>query len=182
MAVSSSAGGGRALKPASIRGLILAAALVAGVAAFFYWTFARAPAAPDVALVSIRGEKLAIAELRGRVVVVNFWATDCAICVKEMPELARTYQRHRERGMEFIAIAMRHDMPSRVVDYAGRNALPFKVALDVNGELAQAFGSVRFTPTTFVIDKRGKIVARIQGEPDFAKLNALIEEKLKDSN
>jgi peroxiredoxin len=66
------------------------------------------------------------------------------------------------------------------VDYAARNALPFKVTLDLNGELATAFGSVRFTPTTFVIDRRGKIVARIQGEPDFAKLNALIEEKLKE--
>jgi len=96
--------------------------------------------------------------------------------------MVRTYERYRERGFEFVAVAMRHDPPSRVVDYAGRNRLPFPVALDLNGELAAAFGSVRFTPTTFVIDKRGRIVARIQGEPDFAKLNTLIEEKLKDSN
>ena len=175
-------GEGRFLKAVSVRGLILAAALAAGVAAFLVGSFTWTPSAPEVAFVSIKGEKLATAGLRGRVVVVNFWATDCAICVKEMPEMARTYERYRERGLEFVAVAMRHDPPSRVADYAESNRLPFKVALDLTGELAAAFGSVRFTPTTFVIDRRGKIVARIQGEPDFAKFNALIEEKLKDSN
>ena len=151
------------------------------MAIFLVASFTRTPAAPDVEFVSIRGERMATASLRGRVAVVNFWATDCAVCVKEMPEMVRVYERFRNRGLEFIAVAMRHDPPNRVVDFAGRHALPFKVALDVTGELANAFGSVRFTPTTFVIDKRGKIVARIQGEPDFAKFNALIEEKLGES-
>jgi peroxiredoxin len=168
----------RFLSAASVRGLILAAALVAAVTLFLVATFAWAPAAPEVTFVSIRGEKLAIAGLRGRVVLVNFWATDCVICVKEMPQMVSTYERYRGRGLEFIAVAMRHDAPSRVADYTERNKLPFKVALDLTGELAVAFGSVRFTPTTFVIDRRGKIVSRIQGEPDFGKLNALIEEKL----
>ncbi len=173
-------GDGRFLKAVSVRGLILAVALAAAVAVSLVVSLARAPAVPDVTFVSIKGEKIATASLRGRVAVINFWATDCVICVKEMPEMARTYERYRNRGLEFVAVAMRHDPPNRVIDYAGRNRLPFKVALDVTGELAQAFGSVSFTPTTFVIDKRGRIVARIQGEPDFAKLNALIEEKLKE--
>lgn len=181
MAVSPSPGGDRVLKAVSVRGLILAVALAAGVAIFLVASLTWSPAAPEFAIVTIKGEKIAAAGLRGRVVVVNFWATDCVVCVKEMPEMARTYERYRAGGFEFIAVAMRHDLPSRVVDYAARNELPFKVALDVSGELAAAFGSVRFTPTTFVIDKRGKIAARIQGEPDFAKLNALIEEKLKES-
>jgi peroxiredoxin len=168
------------LKTVSVRGLILAAALAAAVAISLVATFAWAPTVPDVTFVSIKGEKIAATELRGRVVVVNFWATDCVICVKEMPELVRTYERHRGAGLEFVAVAMRHDPPNRVAEYTEKNRLPFKVALDLNGEHATAFGSVRFTPTTFVIDKRGKIVARIQGEPDFGKLNALIEEKLKE--
>jgi peroxiredoxin len=179
MVDSPQSGDGRFLKAVSIRGLILAVALVAAVAVFLFWSFARTPAVPEVTFVSIKGERIATAGLRGRVAVVNFWATDCVICMKEMPEMARTYERHRGRGLEFVAVAMRHDPPNRVIDYAGRNQLPFTVALDVTGELAEAFGSVRFTPTTFVIDKRGRIVARILGEPDFAKLNALIEEKLK---
>ena len=138
------------------------------------------PAAPPVNFVSIQGEKIAISSLRGRVVLVNFWATDCVICVKEMPDMVRTYDRYRDRGLEFIAVAMRHDAPNRVLDYTEKNRLPFKVALDPMGELAMAFGSVTFTPTTFVIDRRGKIVARIQGAPDFAKLQKLLEEKLDE--
>jgi peroxiredoxin len=180
MTESPVSGGGRSLKAVSIAGLILAVALAAMVAIFLVWSFARTPAAPGVTFVSIKGEKVTTAGLRGRVAIVNFWATDCVICKKEMPELARTYERYRDRGLEFVAVAMRHDPPNLVLDYAGRNRLPFKVALDVTGELAAAFGSVRFTPTTFVIDRRGRIVARIQGEPDFAKLNALLEEKLKE--
>ena len=173
-------GGRRFLKAASVRGLILAAALVAGVATFLVASLTWTPAVPEVEFVSIRGERFAAASLRGRVAVINFWATDCAICVKEMPEMARTYERFRDRGLAFIAVAMRHDAPNRVLDYAARNRLPFTVALDVKGELAGAFGSVRFTPTTFVIDRQGRIVARIQGEPDFAKFNQLLEAKLAE--
>lgn len=64
------------------------------------------------------------------------------------------------------------------MNYTGKNVLPFKVALNVQGSLAQAFGDVQLTPTTFVIDKRGNIIKRIFGEPDFAQLHRLIEEKL----
>ena len=113
--------------------------------------------------------------------LVNFWATDCVTCVKEMPDMVRTYNRYRNRGFEFIAVAMRHDPPNYVIKYAEANRLPFKVALDPMGELAQAFGNVILTPTTFVIDKRGNIVLKITGEADFARLNALLEEKLKES-
>ena len=171
----------RLLKAGSVRGLILAAVLAAAVTIFLVATFTWTPAAPPVTFVSIQGEKIAIAGLRGRVVLVNFWATDCAICIKEMPEMARTYDRYRVRGLEFIAVAMRHDPPNRVLDYTEKNRLPFKVALDPMGELAAAFGSVTFTPTTFVIDKRGNIVSRIQGAPDFEKLHRLLEEKLSEA-
>jgi peroxiredoxin len=98
-----------------------------------------------------------------------------------MPEIASTHIKFRERGFETIAVAMRHDPPNYVLNFVENNRLPFTVALDPLGELARAFGEVKLTPTTFVIDKRGKIVTRILGEPDFAKLHALIEEKLAES-
>jgi peroxiredoxin len=137
--------------------------------------------APDVVFTSITGEKLATADLRGRVVLVNFWATDCAVCIREMPQLVRTYSRFRSRGLELVAVAMRYDPPNYVLDYTEKNALPFKVALDPMGEFAQAFGDVKLTPTTIVIDKRGRMVKRILGEPDFAELEKLIEEKLAEA-
>jgi peroxiredoxin len=158
------------------------ALLVAGAiafAAFALWS-AR-PAAPQVTFVSLQGEKITTASLRGKVVLVNFWATDCVTCVKEMPEIVATYNKYRSQGFETIAVAMRHDPPNYVLGYVEKNKLPFTVALDPMGELAKAFGEVKLTPTTFVIDKQGKVVTRILGEPDFAKLHALLEEKLKET-
>ena len=145
-----------------------------------YSGFFRQHAAPQVVFTSIQGEKLTTADLRGRVVLVNFWATDCAVCVKEMPRLVQTYTTYQGRGLELIAVAMRHDPPNYVLDYSEKNKLPFKVALDPMGELAAAFDDVRLTPTTVVIDKRGNVVERILGEPDFLKLERLIEQKLAE--
>lgn len=160
---------------------ILVAVLGAAIAfAVFAFRNAR-PAAPAVTFVSLQGEKITTASLRGKVVLVNFWATDCVTCVKEMPEIVSTYNKFRDRGFETIAVAMRHDPPNYVLNYTEKNRLPFKVALDPLGELAKSFGEVKLTPTTFVIDKQGNVVTRILGEPDFAKLHALLEQKLGET-
>jgi peroxiredoxin len=137
--------------------------------------------APQVKFVSIKGEEVLTSELRGRVALINFWATDCVTCVREMPQIVATYEKYRARGFETIAVAMRHDPPNYVIAFAERHKLPFKVALDPMGELAKAFGDVKLTPMTFVIDRRGRIAARILGEPDFAQLHRLIEEKLEET-
>jgi len=163
-------------------GNLILAAVVAGAltfAGFAIWS--AEPAAPGVTFVSIKGEKISTESLRGRVVLVNFWATDCVTCVKEMPDITATYNKYRGQGFETIAVAMRHDPPNYVLNFVEKNGLPFTVALDPMGELAKAFGEVKLTPTTFVIDRQGKIVTRILGEPDFAKLHALLEEKLKET-
>jgi len=163
-------------------GNLILAVVVAGAIAFAAFAVMNArPAAPQVTFVSLQGEKITTANLRGRVVLVNFWATDCVTCVKEMPEITATYNKYRAKGFETIAVAMRHDPPNYVLNYAEKNKLPFTVALDPMGELARAFGEVKLTPTTFVIDRQGKVVTRILGEPDFAKLHALLEEKLAES-
>ena len=155
--------------------------VVLGVIGYALYTgLVQTQPAPAVTFISLKGEKIGTSELRGRVVLVNFWATDCATCVKEMPRLVQTYNTHRERGFSVIAVAMRHDPPNYVLNYTEKNALPFTVALDPMGELAKAFGDVRLTPTTILIDKRGNMVTRILGEPDFTKLDALIAEKLAE--
>ena len=137
--------------------------------------------APAATFVTLQGEKITTQSLRGRVVLVTFWATDCTVCRKDMPALVDTYERYRARGLEMIAVAMQYDPPNYVIRYAEQQRLPFKVALDPMGELARAFGDVQLTPTTLVIDKRGKILEHLRGEPDFDKLRALIERKLEES-
>ncbi|MGZ8197930.1 MAG: TlpA family protein disulfide reductase [Burkholderiales bacterium] len=158
--------------------LAIAAVALAVIAA--YIAYFRVQPAPSVTFTSIKGERIATDNLRGRVVLVNFWATDCVICIKEMPRLTQTYRKFASRDFELVAVAMRHDPPNYVLHYTEKNALPFKVALDPMGELAKAFDNVMLTPTTIVIDKRGNMVKRIVGEPDFAKLDALIEQKLAE--
>ncbi len=164
------------------RNLIVAAVVTGAVAlaGFALW-WNTGHAAPQVTFVSLQGKKITTADLRGKVVLVNFWATDCAICIKEMPQITATYDKYRDRGFETIAVAMKYDPPNYVLNYVEKNRLPFTVSLDPLGELAKAFGDVKLTPTTFIIDKRGNFVARIVGEPDFEKLHALLEEKLGET-
>ena len=173
------------MKPAGKLGIAAVVLLIVAAPALFYFQsdfFNPAPAhAPQVAFSSIRGESLSLGELRGKVVLVNFWATDCPGCIAEMPRMVETFGKYHARGFEYIAVAMSYDRPDLVLDYARKNSLPFTVALDVKGEIARAFGDVRLTPTTFVVDKRGNIVMRIVGEPDFARLHALLEEKLAET-
>jgi peroxiredoxin len=164
------------------RAIIAGLAAAGAVAAVLHLGIAPAGPArlPEVTLTTIEGEQLTPADLRGKVVLVNFWATSCVTCLSEMPQLVATYRRHRERGFETVAVAMSYDPPNYVLRYAEQHALPFKVALDPLGKAARAFGDVSLTPTTFVVDRRGTIVKRYVGEPDFAELDRLVEAKLAE--
>lgn len=158
---------------------IAALALVLLGAAGLY-VFSQRPSAPDVSFTTLNGETVTTTQLRGKVVLVNFWATTCTTCIKEMPHLVSTYEKFAPRGFETIAVAMEYDPPSQVKAYAERNALPFRVALDASGEVARGFNDVRLTPTTFLIDKRGKIVHKYLGEPDFNKLHTVLDQLLSE--
>ena len=160
---------------------ILAAVVGAAVAfaAFAFWS-AR-PAAPPVTFVSLQGEKITTASLRGKVVLVNFWATSCISCVAEMPKLIQTHQQFHPRGYETVAVAMSYDPPAYVVNFSQSRQLPFKVAIDNTGAVAKAWGDIKITPTTFLVNKRGEIVKQYVGEPDFAAMHQLIEKLLAES-
>ena len=110
--------------------------------------------------------------------MVNFWATSCFTCIKEMPQMVQTYNKYKEQGLEYVAVAMSYDPPNYVLNYAQTRKLPFKVALDTQGDLAKSFGDVKLTPTTYVIDKEGNIIKRYVGEPEFSQLHKLLEKAL----
>jgi len=156
--------------------LVLAAIVVSAG-----WLMFRSPGfgpAPESTFVLLDGTKKTTADFRGQVVLVNFWATSCTSCVAEMPKLMATHEKYKARGYETLAVAMSYDPPSYVVNFAQTRRLPFMVAFDNTGAIASAWGDVRLTPTTYLVNKRGQIVKRYVGEPDFADLDRLIEELL----
>jgi peroxiredoxin len=153
-------------------------AIIAAVAAVGYFSMSSQKSAPDVTFTSISGEKLPLQSMRGKVVMVNFWATSCTTCVHEMPQMVQTYNKYKDKGLDFVAVAMSYDPPNYVLNYAQTRQLPFKVALDAQGDLAKQFGDVKLTPTTYIIDKNGKIIKRYVGEPEFAELHQLLDQAL----
>ncbi len=138
-------------------------------------------AAPDTAFVLLDGSKTSTRELQGKVLLVNFWATSCVTCVAEMPQLVETHQKFHARGYETLAVAMSYDPPAYVVNFKETRQLPFKVAIDNTGAVAKAWGEVKLTPTTYLVNKRGQIVKQYVGEPDFAALHQLIDKLLAES-
>lgn len=157
--------------------LLITAAVLAIVGALAYALMDK-PGAPAATFTTLEGKPVALADLRGKVVLVNFWATSCPGCIKEMPGMVETYTQYKDRGFEIIAVAMSYDPPNYVLSFVKTRQLPFPVALDVDGAHARAFGNVQLTPTSFIIGKDGRILEQKLGELDFVKLKALLDREL----
>ncbi len=135
--------------------------------------------APDVTFTSLTGQKIALKDLRGKPVIVTFWATDCPSCIKEIPDLIDLYTQYHAAGLEMIAVAMYYDPPNHVVDMTKAKQLPYNVALDLTSEFAEAFGGIMFTPSTFLIAPDGSVVTKATGLFNPASLKKSIESLLK---
>jgi len=166
--------------PLSRRQVATAVAGFGGLAAAG-WFALGSEKAPQVDYTLLDGSRRNTAALGGKVVLVNFWATSCATCVAEMPQIAATHEKFKARGYETLAVAMSYDAPAHVSNFAQSRKLPFGVAIDNTGEIAKSFGDVRLTPTSVLINKRGEVVKRYVGAPDFAALHQLVEKLLAEA-
>lgn len=155
--------------------IVVAVLAVAGALAY---AMTEKPAAPAATFTTLEGKSISLDELRGKIVLVNFWATSCPGCIKEMPDMVETYNQYKGRGFEIVAVAMSYDPPNYVTNFVKTRQLPFPVALDVNGAHARAFGDVQLTPTSFIIDKNGRILEQKLGDLNFTKLKALLDKEL----
>jgi peroxiredoxin len=125
---------------------------------------------PDINLSIVDGRTLNLKQLNGHPVLVVFLATSCPGCIREIPHLIELYHDLAPRGLEIVAIAMAYDPPNRVMDMRQRKQIPYPIALDIQGEVASAFGDVHQTPNTFLIDPQGQIVKQFIGRLDMAQL------------
>ena len=166
------------MKKNAVIAAAVALALTVGVGVYMNTGTEAAPASTFVLL---DGSKKSTDDLKGKVTLVNFWATSCTTCVAEMPQVMATYEKYRAQGYDTLAVAMSYDPPAYVVNFAETRKLPFKVAIDNTGAVAKAWGDVQLTPTTYLVNKRGEIVKRYVGEPDFAELHKLIEKLLAEA-
>lgn len=150
---------------------IFALCLLAGAA--WLWLSPRGfSPAPDVTFNVIDGRKLDLASYRGRPVLITFWATTCSSCVAEIPHLVELYELLQPKGLEIVGVAMSYDPPNQVLRMATDRALPYPIALDVQGDAARAFGNVTLTPTTFLIGPDGRIVRHRIGPFDVESIRA----------
>lgn len=157
---------------------VAVAAVVLGLLAFSAWFFSGAPSVPVVAGTTLKGQPISTQSLQGRPYLVNFWATSCVTCVKEMPDLIHLHQQFSGRGFEVVAVAMAYDVPEYLQRFVEERGLPFAVIHDLSGQWASGFGDIRVTPTTFLVDADGQILKRYVGVPDFDFLKRWLEQAL----
>ena len=154
--------------------ILVIAALI--ITAAWYWQTQTVRTAPDVSFKTIKGETIRLAELQGKPALVTFWATDCPGCIEEIPHLIGLHHQYSQTGLSIIAVAMHYDPPNHVLAMAESKQLPYAIALDPTSELAQAFGDVQLTPTTFLIDRTGNIVMQKVGVFDLTDMQHRIEQ------
>lgn len=156
--------------------LILAGVIAAGIAFFLPAPVQRQ--APDVRFDLLDGRRLALADLRGSPVLVTFWATTCAPCVEELPDLIALYKEFNPRGFELVAVAMPYDPPLQVERFVRQYQIPYPIALDVGGDVTQAFGGVDFIPLAYLIDPAGNIVHHRTGKLNIGRIRRMVNKLL----
>lgn len=158
-------------------------ALVAGVVAVLSTGLGRDPGAtasplvgrtaPDFTLPGLDGPAVTLSQLRGQVVVVNFWASWCAECHEEQDALDQTWQHYRDSGTVVLGVDF-EDTTDGARDYIHTSGLSYPVVEDKDSRTALAYG-IRGIPETFLLDRSGRIVDRIIGRVDAGRLAAALD-------
>lgn len=136
------------------------------------WVSDENRAAPEVKVALLDGRETSLEQLRGKVVLINFWAAWCPYCRHEMPDMERFYRDHRAQGFEILALSQ-DDAPEPVRQFMAKESYHFPVAMAEVGHAA-AFGGVSRLPTSFLIDKQGRIRKKISGQVHYARLEELV--------
>jgi peroxiredoxin len=144
------------------------AAIGAGVLGLALWLRGRSPEiAPDFALTDLSGQAVRLSAYRGRVVLVNLWATWCPPCRDEMPSMERLHQTLKDRGFVLLAVSQDDGGAAVVKPFVEQMKVTFSVLVDPDGEVGRKYGVWGY-PESFLVDREGRIVERVIGPRDWA--------------
>lgn len=141
------------------------------------WVSEENRVVPDRAFSLIGGQSINLAQLRGKVVLVNVWATWCPYCRHEMPAMEAFYRDYRDKGFEIVALSQ-DDSAEVVARFMSEKGYTFPSAMADPGVMA-GLGEVSKLPTSFVVDKEGVIRHKISGQVHYARLQDLVEPLLR---
>jgi len=151
-----------------------------GLLVYLWFGPSGVQSAPDINFKTLDGRTISLKALRGKPVLITFWATSCPGCIKEMPHLIELYHELHDQGLEIIGVAMPYDRPDHVVEMVKRKNLTYPIAIDIDGEAVAAFGNVLLTPSSFLINPKGQIIKHKIGEMDMTQLHKTIVSLLPD--
>jgi cytochrome c biogenesis protein CcmG, thiol:disulfide interchange protein DsbE len=164
----------------AVRIHIIAAAALLGLLGVAAASMNVGEMAPDFSRADLTGKPVGLAGYRGKLVLLNFWASWCGPCLTEMPRFSSWQRAYGTQGLQVIGVSMDDDWPP-VKRLISRRPVTYPILLG-DAKLGEMFGGVLGLPTSYLIDPRGRIVERYEGVSDLAKMEAQIKARLPGSH
>ncbi|MEO5717185.1 MAG: TlpA disulfide reductase family protein [Chthoniobacterales bacterium] len=131
-------------------------------------------AAPGWQLQSVEGKPVKLSDFKGKVVLLNFWATWCPPCREEIPDLISLQKQYAAQGLIVVGVSMDEGDPARVASFAKKFGINYPLVMG-DDKTSSAYGGIQVLPTTFIIDRKGNVVDGLQGATDRAGFEAKIK-------
>ena len=148
--------------------------ILAALLGYLWLAPAGQPSAPQAKFTEIKGSQFTLAQLKGKPVIINFWATECPGCVNEIPLFVELYKKYAPQNLVIIEVAMGYDPESQVREMVRQKQMDYPIVLDSDNQLVKTF-NINVTPTTLFISKDGKMIKRKLGEMSHSELETTIQ-------